>query len=185
MDDAELAAHLSTNIRQLREARGRTQQQMAKLAEIPRATWQNLESGTANPTVSVLRRVAQALSVSLEELCSAPRASCKKYEKSSLPVRTKGGASIRSLLPDKLPGTEIERMEFPGGARFTGVPHTPGSREYLTCEVGRIVLRAAGETWELDAGDVVVFRGDQRHSYENPARTRAVGYSVVLIAPPV
>jgi hypothetical protein len=29
----------------------------------------------------------------------------------------------------------------------------------------------------------VVFRGDQKHSYENPGMKTAVGYSVVLLAP--
>ena len=34
----------------------------------------------------------------------------------------------------------------------------------------------------LSAGDVVVFRGDQRHSYHNPGRAPAIGYSVVVLA---
>jgi quercetin dioxygenase-like cupin family protein len=63
-----------------------------------------------------------------------------------------------------------------------GIPHTPGTREYLTCESGEIVLAAAGEKWHLHAGDVVAFRGDQRHSYSNPAAKVAVGYSVVVLA---
>jgi len=63
-----------------------------------------------------------------------------------------------------------------------GVPHTPGTREYLTCETGTIVLVAAGETWRLAPGDVVSFRGDQRHSYSNPGHAAAVGYSVVVLA---
>jgi transcriptional regulator with XRE-family HTH domain len=62
-----LAAHLGSNVKQLRGARGFTQQQMAKIAGVPRATWANLESGTANPTLLVLHRVASALQVSLEE----------------------------------------------------------------------------------------------------------------------
>jgi len=70
-----LPSHLAANVKQLRDARGATQQQMAKLAGIPRATWSNLESGSANPTLSVLHRVAGALQVSLEELLAAPRAS--------------------------------------------------------------------------------------------------------------
>jgi hypothetical protein len=37
-------------------------------------------------------------------------------------------------------------------------------------------------SWRL-WGDVVVFRGDQRHSYLNPARRPAVGYSVVMLRP--
>jgi len=74
-------------------------------------------------------------------------------------------------------------MEFSPLARLTGIPHTPGTREYLTCDSGRIELLVAGEKWLLQPGDVVSFRGDQRHSYANPARATAVGYSVVLLAP--
>lgn len=185
MDDEELGARIATNIRQLREARGLTQLQMAKVAKLPRATWQNLESGSANPTVSVLRRAALALSVSIEELCAPPRAGARLYPKGSLPVRMRGAVAIRSLLPDRVAGMEMERMELPARERFSGVPHTPGTREYLTCEIGRMVLHAGGERWELERGDVVVFRGDQRHSYENPGTTVAVGYSVVVLSPAI
>jgi quercetin dioxygenase-like cupin family protein len=66
---------------------------------------------------------------------------------------------------------------------MTGVPHTPGTREYLTCETGHLVLTASGEKFELEPGDVVVFRGDQRHAYANPGPSVAVGYSVVVLAP--
>jgi hypothetical protein len=38
--------------------------------------------------------------------------------------------------------------------------------------------------FDLSPGDVVVFQGDQRHSYRNPGRVPAVGYSVVLLAGP-
>jgi DNA-binding XRE family transcriptional regulator len=61
--DEDVAGHLGNNIRQLREARGLTQQQIAKVAGVPRPTWANLESGAANPTLAVLIRVASALQV--------------------------------------------------------------------------------------------------------------------------
>lgn len=32
-------------------------------------------------------------------------------------------------------------------------------------------------------GDVVVFRGDQRHGYHNPGRDEAIAYSVIAFAP--
>jgi quercetin dioxygenase-like cupin family protein len=77
----------------------------------------------------------------------------------------------------------IDRMEIPPQGRIPGVPHMPGTREYLTCEAGQIDLAVAGEQWTLGPGDVVVFRGDQRHSYRNRGARTAVGYSVVLLAP--
>jgi transcriptional regulator with XRE-family HTH domain len=180
--DAELGARLGQNLKQLREARGATQAQMAKLAGLPRATWANLESGASNPTLTVLDRVATALQVTLEELIATPRASAQRYPKGSLPVKQRGNATLYKLLPDAVAGMEIDRIELPPGARMTGVPHTPGTREYLTCETGVMVLVAAGEQFELSPGDVVAFRGDQRHSYANPGARVAVGYSVVALA---
>jgi len=183
MDMDSLAGHLAANVRQLRDGRRMTQQQMARLSGLPRATWSNLESGSANPTLAVLHRVADALQVSLEELLAAPRTASRFHPRGSLPQRTRSDVTVRQLLPDPIPGSEIGRMEFPPLARLTGIPHTPGTREYLTCESGRIELVVAGEKWLLEPGDVVSFRADQRHSYANPARTSAVGYSVVLLAP--
>jgi transcriptional regulator with XRE-family HTH domain len=178
-----IASHLADNLKQLRDARGLTQQQMARISGLPRATWANLESGGANPTLSVLHRVAGALQVSLEELLAAPRAASRFYARGSLPSRQRGEVLVRQLLPDPIPGTEIGRMEFAPLGRMTGIPHTPGTREYLTCESGQILLVVAGQEWLLKPGDVISFRGDQRHSYVNPGRTAAVGYSVVLLTP--
>jgi len=180
----DLAARLAKNVKQLREARGLTQHQMAKLAGVPRATWANLESGTANPTLAVVHAVAQAFQVTLEELISTPRAACQFYAHGALPRRVRGDVEIRKLLPDSVPGMEIDRFELPPKAHMTGVPHTPGTREYLTCETGAITLVAAGERWQLGPGDVVVFRGDQRHSYANAGDKTAVAYSVVILARP-
>lgn len=182
MDD-EVATHLADNMRQLREAHGLTQQQVAKRAGVPRPTWANLESGGANPTLAVLLKVARALSVSLEELLSPPRASAMLYRADQLFVRKRGSVTVRRLLPEGLAGLDIERMELSPGARMTGVPHTAGTREYLTCERGKVELTESGERWVLEPGDVVVFRGDQKHGYHNPGRTPAVAYSVVALAP--
>jgi len=180
--DEALCARLGANVKQLRESRGLTQARISKLAGIPRATFANLESGEGNPTLAVLNRVATALQVSLEELVATPRAACRYYERESLPVKKRGDVTVRRLLPDPIPAMEIDRMELPRGATLTGVPHTPGTREYLMCEAGTIRLVAAGESWDLRAGDLVVFRGDQRHSYANVGKETAVGYSVVMLA---
>jgi len=178
-----IGVNLAANIRQLRETRGMTQEQMSRISNIPRPTWANLESGESNPTLSVLVKVANALQVPVEELIGPPRALVKLYKPDALRATVRGKVKLRKLLPDAIAGLEIDRMEFPGGAYMSGVPHTPGTREYLTCESGRIQLSVAGETWELQPGDVLVFRGDQKHGYRNPAVQTAVAYSVVALAP--
>ena len=175
--------HLADNIKALRTARGLSQQQIAKAAGVPRATWTHLESGAANPTLAVLVKVANALQVRLDELLAAPRTPARHLKASDLPTRARGQVAIRKLLPEPLPGLDIERMVLPPGARMAGVPHTPGTREYLTCERGAVELAVAGERYTLAEGDVVTFRGDQRHGYHNPGDKVAVAYSVIAFAP--
>ena len=92
--DPTSATASARNIRELREARGLTQQQIAKLAGLPRATWQHLESGAANPTLSVLHKVALALQVCVEELISPPRAACRFYAAGTLPTKTRGHVTV-------------------------------------------------------------------------------------------
>lgn len=95
----------------------------------------------------------------------------------------RGGVTIRKLLPDYLQGLELDRMELPAGAQMTGVPHRLGTREYLACESGRVELVVSGEKYELGPGDVVVFRGDQKHSYANRGDRTAVAYSAIVLGP--
>lgn len=182
MHNDKIATNIAKNIRQLRQTRGLSQDQLAVLSGVPRPTWSNLESGSANPTVTVLIKVASSLQVSLEELIGAPRETCQFFASSTLPIQRRGEAFIRKLLPEGLPGIEFDRMELAPGSRFAGVPHRTGTREYLTCEKGRIELAITGESYVLSPGDVVVFRGDQKHSYANASRERAVGFSVVIFA---
>jgi transcriptional regulator with XRE-family HTH domain len=181
-----LTANLADNLRYIRERRGLTQSQLAHLCAIPRSTVGNIETGASNPTLSVLARLAAALQLSLEELLSTPRARCQLYPKGSLPVLARGRSGkvlVQKLFPHPIPGMEIDRMVLPAGDKLTGVPHRPGTHECLYCERGAITLWVAGEKFELGEGDVATFPGDQAHSYHNPGKAAAVGFSVVALAP--
>ena len=92
---------------------------------------------------------------------------------------------MHKLLPDPVPGMEIDRIELPAGGRLVGVPHTAGTREYLTCEKGALKLVASGDVYTLSPGDVVAFRGDQKHCYENAGRGTSIGFSVVVLVSPL
>ena len=102
--DSDAADNLARNLRQLREARGLTQQQMSRSSGLPRPTWANLESGAANPTLAVLVKAAAALQISVEELIAPPRASARFFPADSLPVKQRGKVLIRKLLPEPISG---------------------------------------------------------------------------------
>ncbi len=181
MDD--LHRNLADNIRKLRETHGTSQQTMANLSGIPRPTWASLESGSANPTISVLSKAAAALQVSIEELLAAPRTDVQLYRSGDIKTRRRRGVVVRPLVPIAISGLETSRMGLDPKARLVGVPHTPGTREYLSAEKGTIELILAGEHWTLEPGEMLAFRGDQRHTYYNPSeRENCVAMSIVCFA---
>ncbi len=179
----DINRNLANNIRRLREARNMSQRQISDISGIPRPTWASLESGSANPTLGVLNKAASALNVSIEELVSQPRSEFEFVAARNVRERKRQDAKLRPLIPESLPGLEISRTELPPGGRMVGVPHTTGTREYLSCQRGKIELIADGKHFLLNEGDMLVFRGDQRHSYLNPDKRRlSISISVVCFA---
>lgn len=180
---SQIKRNLAENIRRLREARNFSQQQLANISGIPRPTWASLETGTANPTLTVLSKAATAFNVSIEELVGPPRSEFKFIPAASVRERKRQGARVRPLVAESIPGLEITRTELEPGGSLVGIPHKTGTREYLTCERGTIELVAGGEHHLLNEGDMLVFRGDQRHSYVNPdKRSKSISVSVVCFA---
>jgi len=183
-DDRSAAAHLARNLVSLRHTRTLTQDALARAAVVPRSTIANLESGTGNPSLVVLVKVAQALGVPIDELLASPRAMVRRWPAAELASRSKGrGVTIRDLVPEPVPDEMMEVLDFAPGAVMGGTPHLPGTREFFTCLDGRVNLMVAGDRYSLDAGDVLAFPGNLPHSYQNadgvaPAR----GVSVVVLA---
>ncbi|PWT89181.1 MAG: DNA-binding protein [Acidobacteria bacterium] len=177
-----LSEHLAENLLALRSKRQITQGQLAKLCSVPRSTIANLESGAGNPTLENLVKVAGALQVSVEELLSPPRASCKLIKSKDLVKTQKGSTLLIRLLPDPIPGMVIDRMEIDEGGRLGGVPHVEGTKEYFTCMQGEVTVYVAGEKYRVQEGDVLAFPGDQAHSYSNTGKQKAVCLSVVALA---
>ena len=61
--------NLANNIKKLREAKGLSQEKLARLADVANNTLIKMESGeNKNPTLDTLKKVAKALDVSVDDL---------------------------------------------------------------------------------------------------------------------
>ena len=116
MDD--ISTNLALNVRQMRSVRQLSQAQLAQIAGIPRPTLAHLESGTANPTLSVMMKLASALQVLMEELVAPPRSMVRHFAVEELHQRQRGDSSVRQLLPEPIRGLKLERIELPAGGFF-------------------------------------------------------------------
>ena len=61
--------NLANNIKKLREAKGLSQEKLARLADVANNTLIKMESGeNQNPTLDTLKKVSKALDVSVDDL---------------------------------------------------------------------------------------------------------------------
>lgn len=180
-----LSRNLAERILDLRARRSLTQADLAKLASVPRSTIANLESGTGNPSLINLAKISSALNTSIEMLLTSPKALCRLIPADSIKsvIRSQGEVTIVKLLPDPIPGMEIDKIEVNPGAKMRGVPHAAGTKEYLHCLQGEFRITVGVEIFTVLKGDVLSFPGEMHHSYESVGKAKAIGLSVVAIAP--
>ena len=67
----DVRARVGLNVQKLRRARGFSQEELADRAAIHQTYLSGVEQGKRNPTITVLQRVAEALSVDIEDLVRA------------------------------------------------------------------------------------------------------------------
>jgi len=61
--------NLAKNVKRLREAKGLSQEKLARLADVANNTLIKMETGeNINPTLETLKKVAKALEVSVDDL---------------------------------------------------------------------------------------------------------------------
>ena len=83
-------------------------------------------------------KVAQALAVPIDELLASPRAMVRHWRADEVGTHRKGrGVSIRPLVPEPVPDSMMDVMDFAPGAIMGGTPHLPGTREFFSCIEGR------------------------------------------------
>ena len=184
-EELEVSAYLAHNLAQLRKGKNLSQAQLSQRAGIPRSTITHMESGEGNPSLANLCKLAGALNVSIEELLSRPRNACTLLKADQVPVleRSSGKVRVHKLMPDKVRGIELDRVEIRSGSSMGGKPHVRGSKEYLMTLEGTVVVSIAGTDYRVETGDVLAFPGDQKHAYRNPESSAAVALSVVLPMP--
>ncbi|MCB0356368.1 MAG: helix-turn-helix domain-containing protein [Bdellovibrionales bacterium] len=175
---------LAKNVQDLRKKQNITQSQLAKLSTLPRTTISYIESGSGNPTLYNLTKIALALRVTIEELLAHPPQQVQLIAQENIPkiIKANGLVEVLKLFPDSLPGVDLDRMILKSGARMKGTPHIDGTKEYLYCLQGVITVVLGGNQYPLAKGEVLVFQGDQPHAYLNPSQKTSEGISLVLIS---
>ncbi len=183
-----LASAIGGRVKQERQSRGWTLDQLAEATGVSRRMVVNVEQGTTNPSVGTLLRISDALGVGLPALVETPRPKPVKVTRSgegaALWTSAAGGRGVLvagTQSPDVL---ELWDWTLGAGDGHASEAHAAGTKELLQVHSGSVTISVADETFVLEAGDAVSFPGDAAHSYTNPGIETA-RFSLAVFEPGV
>jgi len=185
---AALALAIGVRVRQERQSRHWTLDQLAEAAGVSRRMVVNVEQGAANPSVGTLLRISDALGVGLPALVERPQAKPVKVirhgDGAVLWSSESGGRGVLVAGTEPPDVVELWDWTLSPGDQHASEAHTPGTKELVQVQQGTVTIEVAGQPVTLVAGDAVAFPGDVAHSYANPG-TQPARFSLAVFEPGV
>jgi transcriptional regulator with XRE-family HTH domain len=168
--DVATEVDVGERLREIRRQRRATLKTVAERSGLSESFLSQVERGRSNASIASLRRIADALGVSVADLfepAGPPRP--RVLRRDDRPALTFGVLGRKLLLtPKPLQNLEVFVGELdPGGSTGTE-PYTHGDSEEL-CVVlsGTVELELGGEIHELDEGDSIDYRSSTPHRISN------------------
>jgi transcriptional regulator with XRE-family HTH domain len=187
-DAAKLATAIGARVKQERQSRGWTLDQLAAAASVSRRMVVSVEQGAVNPSVGTLLRLSDALGVGLPALVEPPEAKAVKItrtgEGAELWTGTFGGRGV--LVAGTTPPNVVELWDWSLGPadRHTSEAHAPGTKELVHVLAGALTVEVDDQVISLGTGDALAFPGDVDHAYTNPHEEHA-RFSLAVYEPGV
>jgi rhodanese-related sulfurtransferase/transcriptional regulator with XRE-family HTH domain len=186
MPEPGLDAAVGVNMRALREQKGLSLDQLARMTGLSRTLLGQIELSKTPASVSTVWRIAQAFDVHFSAMLATKQPMTNQVLRGAGAKRLvspDGRYSSRALYPlGEKPDAEFYELFLSAHSREDAQAHKPGTRENLIVTAGRLELKVGEQTFELDKGDAVVFAADVPHSYINPGAVDCWMYLVMTYA---
>ncbi|SDO34900.1 transcriptional regulator, XRE family with cupin sensor [Halomonas shengliensis] len=174
---AESGFDVGGRLRQLRLARGLSQRELAKRAGVTNSTISLIEQNSVSPSVSSLKKILDALPVSISAFFAGDEPSAPKafYRAEELTEIGDGRLSFR-LVAARRPerGMSIIHERYPPGADTGEEMLEHEGEEGGVVVAGEIEITVNGESEVLRAGDAYYFDSRLPHRFRNLGEAECV-----------
>lgn len=178
-----LSRYVCGQVRQLRRRKGWTLEQLSSISGVSRSMLSQVERGEANPTLAVAFRIAQAFEVSLGDLVDGaakrPKIEVIRADDETSVFRDDVKCRIKTLSPLNLEkDVEFYEVMLHRGQCLDSAAHFSGTREFLTVQQGKVLVKSGDEFVEIKKGDSAQYFADVDHSIENVGKSDAIFFLV-------
>lgn len=176
--EEDASKQIGANVKQYRISKGMSIEAFANQIGVSKLTLIKIEQGEANPTLSVIWKIANGLNISVSALLS--------MESDVSVVRKADGLKLKSadeiFVAEPLfrsHGFELYRGYLKPNSEYISEAHQQGVIEFVTVMSGQLVMNVNGDPHHLYEHDSIRFKGDLPHTYSNPTSDLTVLHFVI------
>lgn len=177
-NDITIDDRIAVHLKQLRQSRGWSLDDLAERAAVSRASLSRLENAETSPTAAVLGRLCTAFGMPMSRLLQAVEDGYEpkiEREAQSLWVDPSTGYARRSVSPPAgdLAGELIEAILPPASDISYQAPARIGLEHHLVMLEGQLSLIVEGREHHLSAGDCLRYKLTGHSRFITPADSSA------------
>ncbi len=161
---------VAQNIKNIREQKKITLDAAAQMTGVSRSMLAQIERGDANPTVSVLWKIANGYKVAFTSLVEQKEEITTLVRGESItPITAAEGKYLNYpvFCFDEQHAFEVYRIAILVGGTLEAKAHLIGTEEYITVFSGSISVQVQDKVYNLHSGDSLRFLADVPHVYSN------------------
>lgn len=168
-DPLRLSKKLGTILKKYRKERGIGIQELAEMSSVSKLTLINIEKGEANPSLSIMWKLANSLQIPISSLLEEERSiTISRSGKGYQMLSANEACTLETVFHTTHSGKiEMHRAFLKPGGSYFSESHQPGVVEYVTVMKGSAAIMIGEEIVELKQWDSVSFTADVEHGYVN------------------
>ena len=187
--DREFLTRIGERIRELRQSRGLTMQQLADRASISRRLITQIEHGQANPSLVTITRIARELGTDFTNLLDGAASSASPMEvfgadEHVLVWSSDNGSTAHLLVSTRdTRAADLWLWRLAPGDSYHGHADPERSQELFFVLEGTLTVSADGMEVLVPHGSASRLRSDRAYSYVNAGRSPVVFVRTVALQP--
>jgi transcriptional regulator with XRE-family HTH domain len=180
-DAEKLAKQVGETLRRIRQERGISLQDLADRTTVSKLTLGNIERGEANPSLTVIWKIANGLTIPISALLKENQeVLISRKHKGNKVLSSNEACTLEPMFDTSNYGSlEIHRAFLKPKSEYSPGAHQPGVIEYVTVMMGEVKVKIEDEHYHLYEYDSIKFNGDKEHAYINPSDSVAVLHFVM------
>ncbi|WP_431802932.1 helix-turn-helix domain-containing protein [Halobacillus andaensis] len=177
----KITRQVGQRLRNIRRERGFSLKQLEEVTTVSKLTLGNIERGEANPSLTVIWKIANGLQIPISSLLNEDEGvTVSRKNEGNKVVSANEACTLEPMFDAANFGSlEIHRAFLKPHSEYSPGAHQAGVKEYVTVMKGEAVIRIEEEEYRLGEYDSLKFNGDRPHAYVNQTNDEAVLHFVM------